>query len=118
LTAQRGLIDGEVRSDLQARSLATNPAPAAAKPKGDTALGGSNSRMAMNEGARATPASPPLQKSFAANVPPPPSAAGSFAQRHLPLHPEAEPMAREQARSSSRDELTEKKTRALELDKQ
>jgi hypothetical protein len=102
-TAPRGPIGGEARSELQAKSLAANAAPtAAAKPAGAGSLGESNSLLAMNQPARAKPASPPLQKSFAAGVPQPPSEAAS--------------MARE--RSSSRDELKAEKSRALELDKQ
>ncbi|MGD0289531.1 MAG: zf-HC2 domain-containing protein [Candidatus Binataceae bacterium] len=98
---QRGLIDGEGRSELQTKSLASNAASATAKPVGGAALG--NSVMAMNEAARAKPE--PLRKSYdRAKVLAPPQAAGS--------------LAREQARTLSRDELKEEKTRASELDKQ
>jgi hypothetical protein len=102
-SAQRGPIGGEARSELQAKSLAGNVAPTAAKP-GTGALGGSNSLMVMNEPERVKPVSPPLPKSFAAS------------QRRSPA--EAGSESREKARSSSRDELAEKNTRALELEKQ
>jgi hypothetical protein len=118
----RGPIEGEARSELQAKLLAANAAPTASKPTsgalGSNALSGSNSLLAMNQPTQAQPASPPpLQKSYAASAPQPLSATESFAQRRVAPPPQPEPRAREQARSASRDELKDKKSRASELDK-
>jgi hypothetical protein len=110
----RGQIGVEARSELQAKSLAANAAPTAAKP-GINALGESNSLLAMNDAARAKIASPPLPKSFVPSVPPePPNMAASMAQRGQLLPPEAASMAREQASSSSPDDLKERNQRSLE----
>jgi hypothetical protein len=120
-TAQRGPIRREARSEQrsepQAKSLAAKAAPAPAKSGFAGASGGSNSLMAKNEAVRAKSAPPPPQESFAARHP---SRAGteSFAQHHLLAPLSAEPMVRERAPSSFRDELKKRNTRALEFQKQ
>lgn len=103
-TAQRNPIDHEAASEFQSEQIASSAAPTNAIPKSAGAIGGGNSVMAMNEAASAKQVSPPLPQSSAPAAPAPPAPARM--------------VAREEARSSSHDELSEKKTRAPELSQQ
>jgi hypothetical protein len=103
------------RSELEAKSLAGS---SAAAKSGSNALGSSNSVLAMNQPAPTMPASPPLRKSFATRVPPPPSEGTPMAQRYPPPPPEMASAAREQTPRSSRDKLKERHQRVVERDRQ
>jgi hypothetical protein len=121
--APRGPGGSAAQSEFQAKSLAANAGPTAAKPGVGAMLGsndlvGNGSLLAMNEPTRAQPASsPPLQKSSAADSSGSRSVAGTLAQSEVPSPPQAGPVAREQGPGASRDELKEEESRVLELDK-